>query len=231
MSKSLPLLLNSFGNAVWRADQLACSVSATVTTGFPELDIELPGGGWPVGAVSEILQARYGQHEWRLLLPALRCATNGLVVLVGAPHVPFGPGLATQDFDPQRLLVIDAATPTVRLWAVEQALRCFAVTAVLVWLPQVRPEQMRRFQIAACKHSKLLFVMRPVRLMAESSPAVLRVLVLTQHDSDALLVRILKRRGPSLDQPMLLLAGHARMQALMALTGERDALDRLAAAA
>ncbi len=202
-----------------------------LATGFAALDLELPGGGWPVGAISEILQAQNGQCEWRLLLPALRRIANAPVVLIGAPYVPFGPGLAAQDFDARRLLVVDTATPAARLWAVEQALRCSAVRAVLVWLQQVRPEQLRRLQIAAHSHRKLLFVMRPAQAVAESSPALLRLLVTMQYDSDAILVHILKRRGPPLDQPLSLLAGNARMRALMALTRDRHALDCLAAAA
>ena len=49
--------------------------------------------------VSFLCQAQYGQHEWRLLLPALRRAANAPVALVGAPYAPFGPGLAAQGFD------------------------------------------------------------------------------------------------------------------------------------
>lgn len=241
-------------DAVWRADELGCAAGATVATGHPALDAQLPGGGWPVGAISEILQAQSGQNEWRLLLPALRRAASGPVVLVGAPHVPFGPGLCAQGLDAQRLLWVSAAAPGARLWAAEQALRCAEVAAVLAWLPQVRAEQLRRLQIAAQEHGKLLFVMRPAQAQGESSPAVLRLLASTPPDSDALRVQILKRRGPPLEQPLSLAARPARLAALLATHGGQadaasqglvsqrgsalhflprsgDALDRTAAAA
>jgi protein ImuA len=219
---SLPF--QSFGKAVWQANQLETLGGATVATGFPVLDFQLPGGGWPVGAVSEILQAQNDQHEWRLLLPALRRTKDGPVVLVGPPHMPFGPGLAAQDFDAQRLLLVATATPTNRLWAIEQALRCSAVSAVLAWLPQVRPEQLRRLQITAHTHNKLLFVMRPAQTRTESSPSLLRVMTTTQTGSEALLLHILKRRGPPLDQPLPLLAT-VSMATLMSLVRNHDALD------
>ncbi len=57
--------------AVWRANELAQAVDATVATGHATLDAALPGGGWPLGALVELLQAQPGQGEWRLLLPAL----------------------------------------------------------------------------------------------------------------------------------------------------------------
>jgi protein ImuA len=155
------------------------------------------------------------------LLPGLNRAALGPMVLVGAPHVPFRPGLAGQGLNPQRLLCINTVTPASRLWASEQALRCKEVVAVLAWLPQVRADQLRRLQIAAAEHAKLLFVMRPVQAQSESSPAVLRLLLSLQADSDALELRILKRRGPPLEQPLVLPARPARLSALLAVGQER----------
>lgn len=244
--------LADFGDAVWRATELVGSAAAaTVSSGHPELDCQLPGGGWPVGALSEVLQAQSGQNEWRLLLPALRQMGQGPVALVGAPHVPFGPGLAAQGLEVQRLLWVSATTPAERLWAAEQALRCAQVVAVLAWLPQVRAEQLRRLQIAAHEYGKLLFVLRPAQAQSESSPAVLRLLVGsappgTMLRVDALQVQVLKRRGPPLMQTLILPARSARLGALLAVkentvpsarileshdAGGGDALDRLAAAA
>ena len=241
-------------STVWRADEMARSKGAVIVTGSALLDAQLPGGGWPVGAVVEILQegssigadgeAQGGAHgraqagargkvqggvhgnangshcEWRLLLPALVRVTRAspaALVLVGAPHAPFAPALAGQGLDPHRLLCIDTAPSASRLWATEQALRCKDVAAVLAWLPQARADQLRRLQMAAAEHSKLLFVMRPAQARGESSPAVLRLLASTQPGSDALLLHILKRRGPPLDQPLLLPGRPARLAALLAV--------------
>lgn len=230
MANPLPASFARELPCIWRADELARPVGAVVASGHAALDAQLPAGGWPVGALVDVLQAQSQQNEWRLLLPAL-ARTHGAVLLVGAPHQPFGPGLAAQGLDPQRLLCITAPTAAQRLWATEQALRCADVTAVLAWFPQtgpgqVRPDQLRRLQMAASTHNKLLFVMRPESARAESSPAVLRLLVaissgvsdpadLANHD--ALLLHILKRRGPPLAQPLLLPARPARLTALLAI--------------
>ena len=48
------------GGAVWRADELARNVGATRPTGHAALDAVLPGGGWPVGALVEVLQPQAG---------------------------------------------------------------------------------------------------------------------------------------------------------------------------
>lgn len=217
MANPLPASFAKEIPSVWRADELARPVGGVVATGHTVLDAQLPAGGWPIGAIVEVLQAQSGQSEWRLLLPGLIRASQGPVVLVGAPHVPFGPGLVGQGLNPQRLLCINTMVPVARLWATEQALRCKEVVAVLAWLPQVRADQLRRLQIAAAEHAKLLFVMRPAQAQAESSPAVLRLLVCLQPDSDALELRILKRRGPPLEQPLVLHARPARLSALLAV--------------
>ena len=213
--------------SVWRAAELARPAGEVLATGHAALDAQLPGGGWPLGALVEILQAQSGQNEWRLLLPALVRSRPGPVVLVGAPHTPFVPGLAAQGLPPERLLLVSASTPASRMWVCEQALRCTDVTAVLGWLPQARADQLRRLQMAASEHAKLLFVMRPSSAQSESSPAILRLLVSAQTDSDALQLELLKRRGPPCTQAVLLPARVGRLAALLAQRragGSRPAL-------
>lgn len=207
--------LSDFGDAVWRADALAhqTSPAGVVATGHALLDAELPGGGWPVGALCEILQSHSAQSEWRLLSPALCAAQRPLarpgaaswVVLIGPPHVPFGPALAALGLDVGRLLWVKAQASTERLWSAEQALHCAGVAAVLAWLPQVQAASLRRLQVTAQTHAKLLFVVRPASAQHESSPALLRLL-LGQGGGDALCLQILKRRGPPLAQTLVLSA-------------------------
>ena len=243
---------------VWHAHALAAPSVQVQATGDAALDAQLPGGGWPVGAMTEVLQPQGVHSEWRLLLPALARCGQGPVVLVGAPQLPFAPALAAEGLQVQRLLWITAQGASKRLWVTEQALRCSEVDAVLVWLTAtrgdpVRSDQLRRLQLAAAEHSKLLFVMRADSAQADASPAVLRVKVQVQvqvapldavgklasqnaGQGDApLQVHVLKRRGPPQEQPLQLQARSARMRLLLAAqrntSFEHHALDRTAARA
>src|SRR5256885_16592883 len=56
---------------IWRGQVLSRAGAPTLPCGFPGLDAELPGGGWPAGALTEILPAHEGIGELRLLGPAL----------------------------------------------------------------------------------------------------------------------------------------------------------------
>ncbi len=57
--------------ALWRAHQLGRHREGTCATGFALLDAELPGGGWPHSALTELLLPHTGVGEMRLLAPAL----------------------------------------------------------------------------------------------------------------------------------------------------------------
>lgn len=200
---------------IWAASELATSQGKVVPTGSAQLDAHLPGGGWPVGALVEILQTPGSPCEWRLLLPGL-AQTSGALALVGAALAPFAAGLAGQGLNPQRLLWINTGLSSDRMWAAEQALRCKDVGAVLAWLPMVRTEQLRRLQMAAAEHAKLLFVLRPTDAQRESSPATLRLMTSNLPEADVLMVNILKRRGPPLAQTLALLARPALLAELLA---------------
>jgi protein ImuA len=205
VSSELPSL-----EAVWRASELAQNQITTVGTGFDALDKELPSHGWPVGALTEILQNQQGLHEWRLLLPALRtCCLQGTVALVGSPHLPNLAALAGQGIAHRSILLIEANQPAERLWAAEQVLRCKEISALLVWLPQARSDQLRRLHLASANHAngkpRLVFAFRPQAAALESSAAPLR-LILSQGLEHHLRIEIVKRKGPALDTPLLIAA-------------------------
>ena len=199
---------------VWQGLEMACAEAGTVPSGHALLDVELPGGGWPLGLV-EVLQERPEQHVWQLTAPALAHslqANAGPVVLVAAPFEPFVPGLQAQGIAGDRLLWIRAVRPAERLWAAEQALRCAEVAAVLAWLPQAKSAELRRLQMAAQQHQHLLFVFRTLRSVQDASPARVRLQVAGSGEME---LRILKRRGPPLEQPLLLPSQPARLAALL----------------
>jgi protein ImuA len=200
---------------VWRADQLHQAPQAVLASGHAELDAELPGGGWPLGQLTEVLQLQSGLFEWRLLLPALkRAMAQGPLVLIGAPLLPHLPALVAAGIPAAQLLRIDARTPAERLWAAEQVLRCSELGALMAWLPQARPEQLRRLQLASTATQALVFAFRPEAARHESSPAPLRLTLRTAADALGLSIELLKRRGPVSDHPLTLAAPLPVMAAL-----------------
>lgn len=218
---------------VWHADALGAGPHPAQPTGYALLDSQLPGGGWPVGALSEVLQPSVGLHEWQLVLPALAQAIRlrvGAVVAVAPPCEPFGPALKAQGLSAERLCMVRADSAKAALWAAEQALRCRDVLAVMAWLPQAQPAALRRLQLAAAQQQQLLWVFRPASAAQQASPALLRLqvqgLALSGDTSvsPGMRVQILKRRGPHLVQGLDLPGCHPRLaQALVAQAERRRA--------
>jgi protein ImuA len=224
---------------VWRASELSDERQPTLDTGYANLNRELPGGGWPQGALIEILQPQAGQHEWGLLAPVLAAlqaaksitqTAKTLLVLTGAPYLPFGPALGARQLAMHRVLSVhtEAGNAPALLWATREALQCADVAAVLAWLPDARSAHLRRLQIAAHTHHKLLFVFRPLRAQHESSPAPLRLLLqghtLARDENGQgadVQVQVLKRRGPPLVAPLPLATRPARLSALLQASRER----------
>ena len=244
---------------VWRASELAHLGGAsvqTISTGYAALSRVLPGGGWPCGAMTEVLQAQPGQHEWGLVAPALgqlQAATPASwVVLVGAPYCPFGPALGARQLHMQRMLAVNSVNNTAQntaqngaqnsaktpakngikndnpamLWATREALQCADVVAVLAWLPDARSAHLRRLQIAALTHNKLLFVFRPLAAQHDSSPAPLRLRLAGMPPAESmaeynLQIDVFKRRGPTLAAPVLIDTRPPRLAALLAASRER----------
>lgn len=201
---------------VWRVEQLATAPEPVLPTGFAGLDRLLPGAGWPVGSLIELLQEHPALHVWQLLLPALLGAVAqqpGPVALVGPPCLPFGPSLAGQGLPADRLLCVYANRPAGLLWAAEQGLRSGEVAAVLAWLPRAKATELRRLHLAAQQQQRLLFVFRRVAARNEASPARLRILV---EGAEAISLQILKRRGPPVDTALELPAHPAGLAALLA---------------
>src|ERR1700694_5928053 len=105
MSALLASVLNH--PAIWRGDDCARAAD-TVPSGYAPLDAVLPGGGWPRGALTEILLERPGIGELRFLLPALAnlMAENRWLALIAPPYLPYAPMLSQYGIDPARLVCI-----------------------------------------------------------------------------------------------------------------------------
>lgn len=188
-------------DAVWRGCDLGNAEFRTVPSGFAALDSQLPGKGWPTHSLTEVLTPQAALCEWRLLGPALAAMTcdGGRIYLIAPPKTPCVAGLAQLGLEPKQIVWIEANTPVDRLWTTEQIVKSDPAGAVLSWLPQARPEQIRRLQVHAAACDAPTFLFRPATALRDSSAAPLRVAVTTGPGWD-LEVRIPKRRGAALDE-------------------------------
>jgi hypothetical protein len=187
--------------AIWRGGDCAPEAAA-LPSGFPALDAVLPGRGWPGGALTEIVLEREGIGEIRLMLPALvrLQAQRRDIVWIAPPHVPYAPALATAGLDLARLLLVRCRNSADQLWAYEQALRAPECGAAFAWLGPHDDRTMRRLAVAAREGHTWGVLWRRPGQRAVASPASLRLALARQQGR--LAVRVLKRRGGDLAQPV-----------------------------
>src|SRR5690606_14965404 len=107
---AVPLATVLARSDIWRGDRFAATTLPVVASGFSALDRELPGGGWPRGALTELLCDGAGQGELSLLLPALTqlCANGGWLILIAPPHPLHAGALAAAGIPLERLLLVES---------------------------------------------------------------------------------------------------------------------------
>lgn len=170
-------------------------------TGYAALDRHLPGGGWPPNALTEILLARYGSGELKLLMPALATlsrpqsatGSGGWLAWVAPPFQPYPPALLQWGIDISRVLIVRPGKTTEALWAAEQALSSGNCSAVLFWSSTLDDASGRRLQLAAEEGQSWAIAFRPLEASSQPSPAALRIRL--QPGPDGTEIGILKSRG------------------------------------
>lgn len=171
----------------------AASGSATLATGFPELD-QLLGGGWQVGALHELLCASEGSGVLEALLPALftsRFTSQSTSLAAGAgdggpprlvawihpSRLPYPPALHQAGLDLARGLFVRPRDAQEQAWAIDLALRSGACDLVVSWLNALDDRSLRRLQLAAEEGGAVGLLLRPQGFARQPSPAAVRLLV------------------------------------------------------
>ena len=166
-------------------------------TGYPALDKALHQGGWPVGAITELLCDHSGIGELQLLLPTLAqyARQKRNLIFVSPPYIPYAPALQDAGISPAQIVIVQTRSTIEQLWAVGQLLQSGAAGAVLTWLTHgpVNHHQLRKLQLAAQESHSLAVLFRPGITAAEASPAALRITVSPGQRGYQL--HIIKQRG------------------------------------
>jgi protein ImuA len=198
---ALPKNIEDIHPALWRASQLARAHSRTVDTGYAALSAEMPGGGWPLGTLVELLVQQPGIGEVRLLRPALTAVSKRPIALLQSSCVPNAVGFAYLGIPPGKLLRLQAPKTADALWSAEQILKTGSCGALIFWQQHIRTECLRRLLLAAQSSETLFVVVRPLATAADASPASLRLSV--RPAEGGVLIEFIKRKGPVRGDPLV----------------------------
>jgi len=164
--------------ALERGTACARAGNGIAPLGLAALDAHLPGGGLALGCLHEI---EGGRAEWddgaatgfclallaRLLGATLKAGApqaRGPVLWVSRWRDLYAPGLTAFGLDPGRLILVQAGGGTEVLWAMEEALRCPRLAAVVGEVEALERSAGRRLQLAAEASGVTAFALRrPLR--------------------------------------------------------------------
>lgn len=186
---------------IWRGRN-AIAVPQTLACGHPPLADLLCGGGWRLGANTELLLQRPGIGELQLLAPALWQLHQSedpqkkqWIALIEPPYWPHLPAWQALGLDPARLLWLRINPLPKRLWAIEQLLRSGNCGAVLSWLPEpkLKDRDIRRLQQAAAHGNGLHIVFRSHLAAGTTSASACRLLL--KSSRRGLTIEVIKQRG------------------------------------
>ena len=150
-----------------------------VSTRCGPLDELLPEGGVRRGALAEWLAAGEGSGSGTLALLCAReaCRDGGTLVVLDDRREFYPPAAVRLGIALEQLVVVRANNPADNLWALDQALRCPAVAAVLAWPEKLDGRVFRRLQLAAEEGGGLGLLVRPEAARCDPSWADLRMFV------------------------------------------------------
>jgi protein ImuA len=179
---------------LWRANSLARTARPGLPTGFAQLDTLLPGGGWPLGSLIEVLSVQPGTTELALLRPSLSLLqSNQPIALVNPPLQPYIQCFHNWQLGGHRWLWVKPACVTDALWAAEQLLKHNVCAALVCWAHPASSMAVRRLQLAAQRSSTLCLLARPHTVKQTPSAAHLRLLA--TPCPQGMHVQVLKRAG------------------------------------
>ena len=160
-----PALLSALRARIARLDRSAGAAAAEgdgIPQGIPlcdAVDSALPGGGLSRAAVHEVLAAEPGAAAGFCALVLARAA--GTVLWIADEPDAWPPGLARFGLSPANLVLVRAPRPVDGLWAMEEALRCPAVSGALLVLSGLDLTAARRLQLAAEAGGGVGLLLRP----------------------------------------------------------------------
>jgi hypothetical protein len=150
---------------------------AFVPSGCEPLDRLLPDGGFRGGTLVEWLAAGDGTSRETLAFGTAReaCREGGAVVVLDDAGEFYAPAAVRLGIPPEQMIVVRASTHADNIWALDQALRCPAVAAVVAWLAKLDAHTFRRLQLAAEEGGGLGLLVRPEAARHEPSWAEVRL--------------------------------------------------------
>ncbi|MBL7684273.1 MAG: Error-prone repair protein ImuA [Flavipsychrobacter sp.] len=126
--------------------------SEQIFTGLSSIEKSFPNRIFPTGVVHEFIshaqESSAATNGFISGLTGCLMQKGGVCIWIGTQRTLFPPTLKVFGIDPDRVIFIDLTRPKDALWAIEEALKCNALTAVVGEIREMTFTESRRLQLA-----------------------------------------------------------------------------------
>jgi protein ImuA len=132
--------------------------------GLGPLNEAFPQGRFPLGAIHEFISEGAGHAASAagfiaaLMAPLMK--NGGAAFWIGSSRTIFPPALKMFGIEPERIVFIDLHKERDVCWAIEEALKCNGLSAVVGEIPELSFTASRRFQLAVEQSRVTGFMLR-----------------------------------------------------------------------
>lgn len=164
MSPSKVDILKNLQTDILRLQGFKSVNNVTLDLGLGPIKNAFPNGSFPLGAVHEFLSAQAEDAASTSgfiagLLSSLM-GGNGITLWISSLRTLFPPALKNFGIDPDRFVFIDLQKEKDVIWAMDEALKCGALSAVVGELREIDFRSSRRLQLAVEQSQVTGFILR-----------------------------------------------------------------------
>jgi len=149
---------------ILRLEGFNSSSNAILDVGLGPLKDAFPNGSFPLGAVHEFLSARAEDSAstggFISGLLASLMGNSGTALWISSSRTLFPPALKSFGLEPDRFIFIDLQKEKEVIWAMEEALKCEALSAVVGEIREIDFTASRRLQLAVEQSQVTGFILR-----------------------------------------------------------------------
>ncbi|AYL95572.1 ImuA family protein [Mucilaginibacter celer] len=143
------------------------------TFGLGPVEAAFPNGVFPTGAIHELLTRDIGQAAasggFIAGLLSVLMQHGGACIWIGMAQTMFPPALKTFGVEPHRVIFVNLLHEKDVLWAMEEALKCSGLAAVIAEVRSIDFKQSRRLQLAVEQSRVTGFILRDAEQLSNTA--------------------------------------------------------------
>ena len=164
MSTVHPDIIQQLRQEILLREGLRPPSAAAVDMGLGAVAAAFPQGAFPTGAMHELLsdgpEGAAAGSAWVAALIGRLMTREGVCIWIGSHRTVYPPALKAYGVEPDRVVFVDVRKEKEGLWAVEEALKCEGLAAVVGEIREVSFLASRRFQLAVEQSRVTGFLLR-----------------------------------------------------------------------